>query len=74
MPSRAKKLDRTVSRLPSIPKELVAQFLTGPMTGEAINAAGSVGRGDGCDQYRARRIPRGMELYDQAEQPLRWSG
>ena len=40
MPSRAKKLDRAVSRLPSIPKELVAQFLTGPMTGEAINAAG----------------------------------
>jgi hypothetical protein len=40
MPSRAKKLDRVVSGLPSIPKELVAQFLTGPMTGEAINAAG----------------------------------
>ena len=40
MPSRAKKLDRAVSKLPSIPKELVAQFLTGPMTGEAINAAG----------------------------------
>jgi putative transposase len=40
MPSRAKKLDRAVARLPSIPKELVEQFLTGPMTGEAINAAG----------------------------------
>jgi transposase-like protein len=40
MPSRAKKLDRAVANLPSIPKELVAQFLTGPMTGEAINAAG----------------------------------
>ena len=40
MLSRAKKLDRTVAKLPSIPKELVAQFLTGPMTGEAINAAG----------------------------------
>jgi putative transposase len=40
MPSRAKKLDRAVASLPSIPKELVAQFLTGPMTGEAINAAG----------------------------------
>jgi transposase-like protein len=40
MPSRAKKLDRTVARQPSIPKELIAQFLTGPMTGEAINAAG----------------------------------
>jgi putative transposase len=40
MPSRAKRLDRAVARLPSIPKELVNQFLTGPMTGEAINAAG----------------------------------
>jgi hypothetical protein len=40
MPSRAKKLDRDVAKLPSIPKELVAQFLTGPMTGEAINAVG----------------------------------
>jgi putative transposase len=40
MPSRAKKLDHAVAKLPSIPRELVAQFLTGPMTGEAINAAG----------------------------------
>src|ERR1700690_1462522 len=40
MPSRTKKLDRDVGKLPSIPKELTAQFLTGPMTGEAINAAG----------------------------------
>jgi len=40
MPSRTKKLERAVAGLPSIPKELVAQFLTGPMTGEAINAAG----------------------------------
>jgi putative transposase len=40
MPSRAKKLDRTVAKQPSIPKELTAQFLTGPMTGEAINPAG----------------------------------
>ena len=39
MPGRAKKPDRAVARLPSIPKELAAQFLTGPMTGEAINAA-----------------------------------
>ena len=40
MPSKAKKLDRAVAKLPSIPKELVNQFLTGPMTVEAINAAG----------------------------------
>jgi putative transposase len=40
MPSKAKKLDRDVAKLPSIPKELVNLFLTGPMTGESINAAG----------------------------------
>ena len=40
MPSRAKKLDRAVAKLPSIPKDLVDRFLTGPMTEEAINAAG----------------------------------
>ena len=39
MRSKAKRIDRTVANLPSIPKELVSQFLTGPMTGEAINAA-----------------------------------
>jgi hypothetical protein len=40
MPSKAKKVDRDIAKLPSIPKELVGLFLTGPMTGEAINAAG----------------------------------
>ena len=40
MPSRSKKVAREVAKLPSIPKELVSVFLTGPMTGEAINAAG----------------------------------
>ena len=40
MPSKAKKLERDVAKLPSIPKELVEHFLTGPMSGEAINAAG----------------------------------
>jgi putative transposase len=40
MPGKSKKLERDVGRLPSIPRELVNQFLTGPMTGEAINAAG----------------------------------
>jgi hypothetical protein len=42
MPSRAKKLDGAIAKLPSIPKELVAQFLTGPIAGEAINAAGGM--------------------------------
>ena len=37
MPSRAKKIERDVAKLPSIPKELVSLFLTGPMSGEAIN-------------------------------------
>jgi hypothetical protein len=40
VPSKAKKLDRAVAKLPSIPKELVEQFLRGPMGQEAINAAG----------------------------------
>ena len=40
MPNKAKKVDRDVGKQPSIPKELVNLFLTGPMTGEAINAAG----------------------------------
>ncbi|HEY1443002.1 MAG TPA: IS256 family transposase [Mycobacterium sp.] len=40
MPNKAKKVDRDVAKLPSIPKELVSLFLTGPMTGEAINEAG----------------------------------
>jgi putative transposase len=40
MPSKAKKVDRDVAKLPSIPRELVSLFLTGPMTGETINAAG----------------------------------
>jgi transposase-like protein len=40
MPSKAKKVDRDVAKLPSIPRELVSLFLSGPMTGETINAAG----------------------------------
>jgi transposase-like protein len=39
MPSRAKQIDRAVANLASIPKDRVNQFLTGPMRGEAINAA-----------------------------------
>jgi putative transposase len=36
-----KRVSRDVAKLPSIPKELVNLFLTGPMTGEAINDAGA---------------------------------
>jgi putative transposase len=41
MPTKAKRVSRDVAKLPSIPKELVNLFLTGPMTGEAINDAGA---------------------------------
>ena len=71
MPSRTKKLDRAVTRLHSIPKELVVQFLTGPMTGEAINAAGiafkqslieaSLKRVDAPPGLRAGRGPAGVD-------------
>jgi transposase-like protein len=40
MPSKVRKLERDLAKLPSIPKELVSLFVTGPMTGEAINEAG----------------------------------
>ena len=40
MPSKVRKLEREVAKLPSIPKELVSLFVSGPMTGEAINEAG----------------------------------
>lgn len=40
MSSKAKRVDREVGKLPSIPKEVVAHFLDGPMTGEAITLAG----------------------------------
>src|SRR5271157_571803 len=41
MLSKAKKVSRDVARSVSVPKELVAHFLTGPMNGEAIEAAGA---------------------------------
>ena len=46
MPTKAKRVSRDVAKLPSIPKELVNLFLTGPMTGEAINDAGAIAVGD----------------------------
>ena len=39
MLTKAKRVTRDVAQLPSIPKDLVNLFLTGPMTGEAINDA-----------------------------------
>jgi len=40
MPSKAKRIDGAVAKLPSSPKELVSHLLTGPMTCEAIIATG----------------------------------
>ena len=41
MPSRAKKLDRAVAKLPSIPRELVDQFLSGPMSQRSDQRCGA---------------------------------
>lgn len=40
MPSKAKRIDRELAEFPLIQKALVAHFLIGPITGEAINLAG----------------------------------
>ena len=43
MPSKTKLKNAAIAAksaaLPKIPKELLDQFVTGPMTGEAVNAA-----------------------------------
>ncbi len=39
MPSKTKRAPVARAALPSIPKELLDQFVTGPMTAEAVNAA-----------------------------------
>jgi len=39
MPSKTKAAIAAAAALPSIPKELIDQFVTGPMSGEAVNAA-----------------------------------
>ena len=39
MPSKTKKVAAAMAALPSIPKVLIDQFVTGPMSGEAVNAA-----------------------------------
>ena len=39
MPTKTEKAIAAAAALPSIPKELIDQFVTGPMTGEAVNAA-----------------------------------
>jgi putative transposase len=39
MPSKTKKAITAAAALPSIPKELIDQFVTGPMSAAAVNAA-----------------------------------
>ena len=39
MPSKKKVAGVAKTALPSIPKELIDQFVSGPMTAEAVNAA-----------------------------------
>ena len=62
MPGKIKKLEREVGKLPAIPKELVNQSLTGPMTGEAINAVGSwrphraMNHGKVCNRFRSSSV------------------
>ena len=75
MPSKAKKLDRDVAKLPSIPKELIDQFVTGPMTGEAVNAAGLafkkalIEASLGAELSHHLGYPPGAEKPEAADQP-----
>ena len=39
MPSKTKKAAEAAAVLPRIPKELIDQFVTGPMSAEAVNTA-----------------------------------
>ena len=39
MPSKTKKVGKAAAVLPRIPKELIDQFVTGPMSAEAVNMA-----------------------------------
>lgn len=58
MPSKTKKVAAATASLPPIPKELIDQFGSGPMSGEAVNAAtlafkkALIERALGNSQYR----------------------
>ncbi len=43
-----------VAAMPSIPKELIDQFVTGPMSAEAVNAASTWATGPAPSSPRAR--------------------
>jgi transposase-like protein len=52
MPSKTKRLSARGADLPPIPKELIDQFVTGPMTGEAVN--------DVCLAFKKALIERAL--------------
>ena len=52
MPSKTKKLAASAATLPAIPKELIDQFVSGPMTGEAVN--------DACLAFKKALIERAL--------------
>jgi len=52
MPSKTKKLAASAATLPTIPKELLDQFVSGPMTGEAVN--------DACLAFKKALIERAL--------------
>jgi len=52
MPSKSKKLAAFAANLPTIPKELIDQFVTGPMSGEAVN--------DACLAFKKALIERAL--------------
>jgi putative transposase len=52
MPSKTKKLAASAASLPTIPKGLIDQFVTGPMTGEAVN--------DACAAFKKALIERAL--------------
>jgi putative transposase len=52
MPNKTKKLPTARANLPTIPKELIDQFVSGPMTGEAVN--------DACLAFKKALIERAL--------------
>jgi len=48
MPNKTSKKKWVAPELPSIPKELIDQFVSGPMTAEAVNAAFNPAQGRGA--------------------------
>ena len=69
MPNKIKKLEQDVRKLPVIPKELVNQFLTGPMTGEAINAAGLAFKQELIEASLAAELTHHLGYAPGAERP-----